>query len=53
MKPKEFCDEFHQVDLRLLENCLKVTHGCQHVYVIFLSSLHSVFRLLISSKLLI
>jgi len=32
MKPEEFCNEFHQVDLRLLENCLKVTAGCQHVY---------------------
>jgi GDP-D-mannose 3', 5'-epimerase len=32
MKPEEFCDEFHLVDLRLLENCLKVTRGCQHVY---------------------
>jgi GDP-D-mannose 3',5'-epimerase len=32
MEPKEFCNEFHQVDLRILENCLKVTEGCQHVY---------------------
>jgi GDP-D-mannose 3',5'-epimerase len=32
MKPSEFCNEFHLVDLRLLENCLKVTEGCQHVY---------------------
>lgn len=32
MKAEEFCNEFHQVDLRLLENCLKVTAGCQHVY---------------------
>mmetsp|Transcript_23023 Transcript_23023/g.17467 ORF Transcript_23023/g.17467 Transcript_23023/m.17467 type:complete len:370 (+) Transcript_23023:58-1167(+) len=32
MKPEEFCNEFHLVDLRLLENCLKVTSGCQHVY---------------------
>jgi GDP-D-mannose 3',5'-epimerase len=32
MKPEEFCDEFHHVDLRLLDNCLKVTEGCQHVY---------------------
>jgi len=32
MKPEEFCDEFHKVDLRILENCLKVTAGCQHVY---------------------
>lgn len=32
MEPKEFCNEFHKVDLRILENCLKVTEGCQHVY---------------------
>jgi GDP-D-mannose 3',5'-epimerase len=32
MEPAEFCDEFHKVDLRLLDNCLKVTEGCQHVY---------------------
>lgn len=32
MKPDEFCNEFHLVDLRLLDNCLKVTANCQHVY---------------------
>lgn len=32
MEVAEFCDEFHQVDLRILDNCLKVTAGCQHVY---------------------
>jgi len=32
MKSDEFCDEFHKVDLRLLDECLKVTKGCQHVY---------------------
>jgi GDP-D-mannose 3', 5'-epimerase len=32
MEPPEFCNEFHLVDLRLLDNCLKVTAGCQHVY---------------------
>ncbi len=32
MKPEEFCDEFHKVDLRILENCLKVTEGVKHVY---------------------
>ena len=32
MDISEFCDEFHKVDLRILENCLKVTSGCQHVY---------------------
>jgi hypothetical protein len=30
MKIEEFCHEFHQVDLRLLENCLKVTANCTH-----------------------
>ena len=32
MAIEEFCDEFHKVDLRILENCLRVTEGCQHVY---------------------
>jgi len=32
MEPAEFCDEFHKVDLRLLDNCVRVTAGCQHVY---------------------
>lgn len=32
MKPEEFCDEFHKIDCRLLENCLKVTKDCSHVY---------------------
>ena len=32
MQPEEYCDEFHKVDLRILENCLKVTTGCHHVY---------------------
>ena len=32
MQPDEFCHEFHKVDLRLLDNCLKVTANCQHVY---------------------
>lgn len=32
MEVAEFCDEFHKLDLRILENCLKVTEGCQHVY---------------------
>lgn len=32
MAVDEFCDEFYLLDLRLLENCLKVTAGCQHVY---------------------
>lgn len=32
MEDNEFCDEFHLIDLRILENCLKVTKGCHHVY---------------------
>ncbi len=32
MAVDEFCDEFIKVDLRLLENCVAVTRGCQHVY---------------------
>ena len=32
MKPDEFCDEFFLLDLRMLDNCLKVTAGCHHVY---------------------
>jgi hypothetical protein len=32
METSEFCDEFHKVDLRILDHCLKVTAGCQHVY---------------------
>ena len=32
MKPEEFCNEFHLTDLRVLENCVNVTRGCQHVY---------------------
>ena len=32
MKVDEFCHEFHKVDLRILDHCLKVTAGCQHVY---------------------
>lgn len=32
MEPSEFCDEFLKLDLRILENCLIATKGCQHVY---------------------
>ena len=32
MKQEEFCNEFQKIDLRILENCIKVTAGCQHVY---------------------
>lgn len=32
MKPEEYCDEFHLVDLRNLTNCIKVTEGCDVVF---------------------
>merc|ERR550532_501988 len=32
MKPEEFCNEFHKVDLRVLEQCVKITAGCDQVY---------------------
>jgi len=31
-KSEEFCNEFHQVDLRSLKNCIKVTKDCEEVY---------------------
>lgn len=31
-KQEEYCDEFHLLDLRSLENCLLVTKGCEDVY---------------------
>lgn len=31
-KEEEFCDEFHLIDLRSLDNCLKVTKGVEEVY---------------------
>ncbi|KAF2600338.1 hypothetical protein F2Q68_00012091 [Brassica cretica] len=45
-----FCDEFHLVDLRVMENCLKVTDGVDHVFNLaadmggmgFIQSNHSV-----------
>jgi len=45
-----FCDEFHLVDLRLYENCIKVCTGCEHVFNLaadmggmgFIQSNHSV-----------
>ena len=45
-----FCHEFHLVDLRLLDNCLAVTKGCDHVFNLaadmggmgFIQSNHSV-----------
>jgi len=45
-----FCDEFHLVDLRVFDNCLKVCTGCDHVFNLaadmggmgFIQSNHSV-----------
>eukprot|EP00850_Spirogloea_muscicola_P000615 SM000002S05695 [mRNA] locus=s2:1659500:1660994:- [translate_table: standard] len=45
-----FCDEFHLVDLRVMDNCLKVTDGVEHVFNLaadmggmgFIQSNHSV-----------
>lgn len=45
-----FCDEFHLVDLRVTDNCLKVTKGADHVFNLaadmggmgFIQSNHSV-----------
>jgi len=31
-KQEEFCDEFHLLDLRSLDNCLRVTRGVEEVY---------------------
>jgi GDP-D-mannose 3',5'-epimerase len=31
-KEEEFCNEFHEVDLRLLDNCVKVAKGCDWVF---------------------
>lgn len=49
-KEEEFCNEFHLVDLRSLENCLKVTKDIEEVYNLaadmggmgFIQSNHSV-----------
>eukprot|EP00879_Flechtneria_rotunda_P001307 GHRR01001457.1.p1 GENE.GHRR01001457.1~~GHRR01001457.1.p1 ORF type:complete len:394 (+),score=104.94 GHRR01001457.1:126-1307(+) len=46
----QFCDEFHLVDLRLFDNCKKVTEGIDHVFNLaadmggmgFIQSNHSV-----------
>lgn len=32
MSEDAFCDEFHLVDLRVMDNCLKVTQGAHHVF---------------------
>jgi len=50
MPEEMFCDEFHLVDLRVAENCTKVTQGAQHVFNLaadmggmgFIQSNHSV-----------
>ncbi|KAG2447220.1 hypothetical protein HYH02_007960 [Chlamydomonas schloesseri] len=47
---EEFCHEFHLVDLRVYDNCKKVTEGCDHVFNLaadmggmgFIQSNHSV-----------
>ena len=31
-KQEEFCNEFFHVDLRVLDNCLKATEGCEWVF---------------------
>jgi len=49
-KQEEYCDEFHLLDLRSLENCLKATKGVEEVYNLaadmggmgFIQSNHSV-----------
>mmetsp|Transcript_26501 Transcript_26501/g.57611 ORF Transcript_26501/g.57611 Transcript_26501/m.57611 type:complete len:375 (-) Transcript_26501:270-1394(-) len=50
MEEESFCDEFHLVDLRVYDNCLKVSTGCDHVFNLaadmggmgFIQSNHSV-----------
>eukprot|EP00465_Bigelowiella_longifila_P015352 CAMPEP_0185281206 /NCGR_PEP_ID=MMETSP1359-20130426/66586_1 /TAXON_ID=552665 /ORGANISM="Bigelowiella longifila, Strain CCMP242" /LENGTH=357 /DNA_ID=CAMNT_0027876615 /DNA_START=32 /DNA_END=1105 /DNA_ORIENTATION=+ len=50
MEEKEFCSEFHLVDLRNLDKCIKATKGCDEVYNLaadmggmgFIQSNHSV-----------
>jgi len=50
MSEDMFCDEFHLVDLRVMDNCLAVTKGVQHVFNLaadmggmgFIQSNHSV-----------
>lgn len=45
-----FCNEFHLVDLRVYDNCLKVVEGCEQVFNLaadmggmgFIQSNHSV-----------
>lgn len=50
MPEEMFCNEFHLVDLRVMDNCLKVTKGVDHVFNLaadmggmgFIQSNHSV-----------
>jgi GDP-D-mannose 3', 5'-epimerase len=50
LQEDSFCNEFHLVDLRVFENCKKVTDGCDHVFNLaadmggmgFIQSNHSV-----------
>ena len=32
MPEEMFCDEFQLVDLRVFDNCMKATEGCEHVF---------------------
>lgn len=32
LEPSEFCNEFLKLDLRLIENCIRCTEGCNQVY---------------------
>ena len=32
MQEEEYCNEFHQVDLRIYDNCKKAIQGCETVY---------------------
>ena len=32
MAEDEFCDEFHLVDLRVMDNCMAVQKGCDHTF---------------------
>lgn len=50
LQEEVFCDEFHLVDLRVFDNCKKVTEGCEHIFNLaadmggmgFIQSNHSV-----------
>lgn len=50
LQEEVFCDEFHLVDLRVFDNCKKLTEGCEHIFNLaadmggmgFIQSNHSV-----------